>query len=259
MASSLLWCWYSTPISRASDAVRQFSSSQRGSTPFVRSKYLKLATAEHYRKRKNDADGIADRLESSAVQKMSLSDFVSGELGRYASGIAEMTYRSEPSWMFCGSIRPETDWELEGMCRELRRAHFPDYDCVTTISNPSEFARQLGIDVGSVNHASVKLNQLEYWKRQLLRLRRDPFRRVVFVHHGPVIYRDTPYSFIERFSENERGLVAQFVKRTKFAGQREYRFIVSIGGEPTDQALLLDVSDALRSLVKLEHGLCEFQ
>ena len=171
-------------------------------------------------KRKNDADGIADRWESSAVQKMSLSDFVSGELGRYASGIAEMTYRSEPSWMFCGSIRPETDWELEGMCRELRRAHFPDYDCVTTISNPSEFARQLGIDVGSVNHASVKLNQLEYWKRQLLRLRRDPFRRVVFVHHGPVIYRDTPYSFIERFSENERGLVAQFVKRTKFAVQR---------------------------------------
>ena len=74
-----------------------------------------------------------------------------------------------------------------------------------------------------------------------------------------MIYRDTPYSFIERFSENERGLVAQFVKRTKFAGQREYRFIVSIGGKPTDQALLLDVSDALRSLVKLEHGLCEFQ
>ena len=40
-----------------------------------------------------------------------------------------------------------------------------------------------------------------------------------------------------------------FVKRNKYAGQREYRFVVEVIGEPEEKLLLMEISDQLLSLI----------
>ena len=39
-----------------------------------------------------------------------------------------------------------------------------------------------------------------------------------------------------------------FVKRRKFAGQREYRFVVEVIDEPKEKEFVMEITDELRSL-----------
>ena len=71
---------------------------------------------------------------------------------------------------------------------------------------------------------------------------------VVVVRHGRVVYVDEAADLIERYPPELQSTVLPFVKRTRFAGQKEYRFTVSLGGELKRQRVCVDVSDELRDL-----------
>lgn len=45
-----------------------------------------------------------------------------------------------------------------------------------------------------------------------------------------------------------RGPVGPFVKRRTYGGQREYRFVVTLIGEPKETEFLMEITDELRSL-----------
>lgn len=79
------------------------------------------------------------------------------------------------------------------------------------------------------------------------------FRPLVVVDHGPVTYMDSPSGVIEKFPKADWGLVTPFVKRTRFSGQKEYRFVISIGGSggPKERSLDVTVTEELRALTHL--------
>ena len=105
---------------------------------------------------------------------------------------------------------------------ETRRASVcPDYDAATLVEDPSRFARQLGSDFGnSVQSSDVKAPGPTWWMTM----------PQVFVDHGPVVYTESSSVVIERFPSESRELIMPFVKRRRFADQREYRFVISILG-----------------------------
>ena len=71
--------------------------------------------------------------------------------------------------------------------------------------------------------------------------------------HGPVVYAESPSEVIEKFPKVSWGLVAPFVKRAHFSGQKEYRFVISIGGlgDPKERDLELTITQELRALTCL--------
>ena len=72
---------------------------------------------------------------------------------------------------------------------------------------------------------------------------------MVDVRHGQVVYSDETADLIESYPSHFQGMVLPFVKRTKFAGEKEYRFTVSLGSELKRQRVCVDVSEELRKLV----------
>lgn len=70
----------------------------------------------------------------------------------------------------------------------------------------------------------------------------------MLVSHGPISYCDPPESVINRFPIERRGEVLPFVKRRKYVGQREYRFVVEVIGEPKEPNFLMEITDELRGL-----------
>ena len=120
----------------------------------------------------------------------------------------------------------------------------PGYDAATLIAEPSQFAKQLGIDFGN----ALRPDDLEHpgptWWALL---------RQVFVDHGPVVYTESPSDVIETFPRPSWGHVAPFVKRTHFSGQKEYRFVISVGGlgGPKESGLDLVATEKLRALAHL--------
>ena len=157
--------------------------------------------------------------------------------------------------MFCTSVAPQ------GPGLGDLRSSFPDYDCATFIPDPSTFAMQLGKDVGKqLDVKDLRLNALETTIRQLVlgqaelttegRLVRKGPDTMVMVTHGPIAYCDPPERIINRFPVGRRREVIPFVKRCKYAGQREYRFVVVVIGEPKEPSFLMEITDELRSLAR---------
>lgn len=54
-----------------------------------------------------------------------------------------------------------------------------------------------------------------------------------------------------RHTVERLGKAIPFVKRRKYAGQPEYRFVVEIIGEPTGKVLLMEITDELRNLARI--------
>ena len=141
--------------------------------------------------------------------------------------------------------------------RELR-SQFPDYDCATLIADPSVFALQLGKDIGrQFDVEDVRLNGFDKLRRMRLtqaeitaegRLLQKGLDTTVLVSHGPVSYCGPPERIVNLLPIERRAAAVPFVKRSKFAGHWEYRFVVEVIGEPKEKVFLMEITDELRSL-----------
>ena len=197
---------------------------------------IQLATPSYYREYEGSEGnkGIRDEKEAQYERRWE------------ASNVSwKMTLGRKDFWMFCTSVQPPTDWELRKM-----RDKF-EYDCATTIANPSEFAKELGSAFAAYSEWSdVRLSPLDNVLRQSLPP--EVGDKVVWVYHGPVVYQRNPATVIEAFPEDKQAAVVPFVKRDQFSDQREYRFTVLIHGEPKEPKFPLPISTALRHLAKIE-------
>lgn len=222
----------------------------------VDSKSIQLGSSRYYREYEGDIEGVADPEEARLVQRGSLSDFL--KKNRLPSRPGFESVSSTVTWArpdfltYCTSIASEVRGH-----RELRH-QFPNYDCATLIADPSAFALQLGKDVGGqLNEEEVRLSVIDNLKQKMLtqaeitaegRLLKRGLDTMVLVSHGPVRYCDSPEKIVNRFHMERRGEVVPFVKRSKFAGHREYRFVVEVIGELTQKLVLIEITDELRRL-----------
>ena len=205
---------------------------------------IKLRTAAYYRHwEETDECGIGDPEEATLRRNTDLATFQQEARQTPISGAhhvqTALTYRSE-CWILCTSIAPTSPTGMNSMRASVCRG----YDAATLIADPTRFAKQLGIDFGN----ALRPDDLEHpgptWWALL---------RQVVVDHGPVVYTESPSEVIERFPKSSWGLVTPFVKRTHFSGQKEYRFVISIGGsgDPKERGLDLIITEELRALAHL--------
>ena len=211
-----------------------------------------MATPEYYRKYPGEDIGIRDENEASYIRKMDLKDF----LDRYnpqrsdfglqtGSGTAELTFGRDHCWMFCTSVKPAT----VGQARQLGCRVSKDYESLTVISDPSEFARELGETFGThLEDTDLRLGALDILARYMMTP--ELGEMVVWVYHGHVVYTDDPAAIVESYPEERRALIVPFLKRSQYAYQQEYRFVAATHGDAKEQVLRLPVSDDLRSLTE---------
>ena len=218
---------------------------------------VQLGSSRYYRE--HEDDNIADAEEGRLVQRGAFSEFckttgVPSQPG--AENVSLTVTWARPDFlMFC------TSEFRQGRSFEELQSQFPDYDCATLIPDPSAFAMQLGRDVGAkYDVKDVQLSNFDRIKQMMPScaeitmddrlLQRGLVDAVVWVSHGPVTYGDPPEEIVRRFPTARRARVVPFVKRGKFAGQHEYRFVVEVMGEPKVKTFLMEVSDELRRLTR---------
>lgn len=227
-------------LASASKVVR-FSESQY---TIPNSANIRLRIAAYYRDlEESDGGGIGDADEATFRRNTDLATFQSeaGQTPIFGAHHVQttLTRRSE-CWILCTSIAPMSLTETNSM----RASVCQGYDAATLIADPSEFAKQLGVDFGNTLRASDLEHPGPTWWTLLPQ---------VYVDHGPVVYTESPSDVIEKFPKASWGLVTPFVKRTHYSGQKEYRFVVSIGGmgHPKEQCLDLIITEELRVLTHL--------
>ena len=79
-------------------------------------------------------------------------------------------------------------------------------------------------------------------------LSETPFKRVVWVTHGPVLYTDSAEPLIEAVPLRHRAAATPFIKAPDYKNQREYRFTVTTIGKPAQETLLGPTTPELREL-----------
>ena len=164
---------------------------------------------------------------------------------------AKITWACEGFWMYCASVDPNISYKRKKQMEYLS----PGYNFMTKIEKPTEFAKQLGCDVGKQVLNSDLKSYYSAWHILASFLRRQSKvmgKYFIAVNHGPVIYLDDDK--IERllndYSEEHSGSIVPFVKRKKYQEQQEYRFVVSVQfHSPNEDTFYLKVSDELRSLM----------
>ena len=165
------------------------------------------------------------------------------------TGSARLIYGTDGFWILCTSLEPEASIGFERLWGE-----FPEYDCATIIPDPSGFALQLGRDFGNqhgedaIRVDAIAILRLAKIAHSFIEAGTPAPEAVVVVRHGRVVYVDEAADLIERYPSELQSTVLPFVKRTRFADQKEYRFTVSLGGDPKRQRVWVDVSDELRDL-----------
>ena len=137
-------------------------------------------------------------------------------------------------WILCASVRPA---EEAGM-KAWRESLNPEYDHVTTINSPRDFARALAKMVASqLGPLGAEVTYTHPMSKQRTM---HPIQTVL---HGPVAYVDDPYTYVEDATNPfEVMLRAVFFKHTRFRDQREYRFVVLTEAEPEERTIDIKVS-----------------
>ena len=152
---------------------------------------------------------------------------------------AEATYTADGFWLFCTSVKPNSDQELQQM-----RSRFAAEN-VTLIASPTDFAQELGAAFAA--HASwsdVNLSPVD-----LIARHGDPPEmgdKVVRVYHGRVHYRDDSEALVESFPLSHRVVAMSFIKREQYEWQHEYRFTVHMNGTAIEDTLRVPITSALR-------------
>ena len=144
-------------------------------------------------------------------------------------------------WILCTSVRPSEEADMKAWRESLK----PEYDHVTTIQSPRDFARALAKMVAS---QLGPLGAEVTYTHPLSKHRTMHASQTVF--HGPVAYVDDPYIYLEDAANPfEVMLRSVFFKHARFRDQREYRFVVWTEAEPEELTIYLDVSpDMLAAL-----------
>ena len=210
---------------------------------------LQLATPEYYRRSEDPHDGI---LTKDATPWMSQE--LESKVGIIPSLSASITFVApDEPWVYCTSMRPAHGRDAEGL-----RARFPQYDAMTVIKDADALAIQLGIDfaisVQKSTHVELGPDEEKAYRSGRYRAAiwegEHPIDKIIRVYHGPVVYEDR--SGVLRAAEDvvDFSMVPKgwFTKKTRFSGEREYRFAVSTLGKPREDRFRLDISDELRML-----------
>lgn len=212
-----------------------------------KAKYLKLATPEYYRNFEGDASGVRDDMEGryqedirSFHTKWETLDAVSASM---VTG--NVTYGTNEFWMFCTSVEPRLTQER----RELREEF--GANCDTEIQDPSVFARTLGTDLAAhYTWTDVELSPLERILQSYTTALN--YSKMVWVYHGKVLYSDNAADIVDSFPALHQPAVIPFIKRQRFANQKEYRFKISTRGRPNNHHFLLPISPELRNLARIK-------
>ena len=241
-------------------------SQRKHAPPFA--SCLKFATPTYYRKYEGGEKGVRDEMEGLLKADMRpwiKSEFSSlyGGLGASIEATGTLSYSSEP-WVYCTSIRPQSELELKKLERGFSSGREEDieYDTITEIQDPNAFAIQLGIDFAIILDKSKNIVEdarsiiasayrnvtRKVWKNS------RPIDKVVHVYHGPVIYEDRTdvVNDKEFFSNTPNWPKFCFRKRTSFSEQMEYRFALSTFGKPREDVFFLKVSDELKCVTRLK-------
>ena len=116
----------------------------------------------------------------------------------------------------------------------------PDYDHVSRIYRPREFARVLASMVAEQLGPRGKDDEMTHTFHGEHKIRTMHKQQVVY--HGPVIYSDNPYRTISNSTSDFQFLLRSiFVKDIKFRDQREYPFAILSEGEPSDEEETVDL------------------
>ena len=142
-------------------------------------------------------------------------------------------------WIYSTAIGPTSDKEW-GRLRESLEA---EYDHTKYIHRPSQFAWSLGLMVVEQlgPRGSEQISTDSFGDKVV-----ETRSRGQLIVHGPVIYVADPFSAIDSArTDEERFLAPSFVKHQRFAGQREYRFVIWADEEPLESVVDLKVSCAM--------------
>ena len=219
-------------LNTAPPPVVKFSERQHA---ILEATQIQLATPSYYRKYEESESnkGIRDEKEAQYEKRTDMETFRDESKLPALTGASDVSlklaYAVDDFWMFCTSVKPPTDWELQEMRREF------EYDCVTTIANPSEFAKELGAAFAAYSERSA--DHLNFQGKLLWQLRPP----AVCVYHGPVVYSDDSAKEIEDLPKERQAAMIPFFKRTQFSNQREYRFTISINGGPGKPKVFLPI------------------
>ena len=230
---------------------------------------IQLATPSYYRNLETAANSelIADDLEGAYIETLNwrnrgsvwmeaLKEKLTASQFNFRNHLsAEITWARKDFWIYCTSIDPNISYKRKKQMKCLA----PSHNFMTKIEKPSEFAKQLGRDVGKQTDL---YNDLKYAPSALYisnlidsilgKQSRDMADYLISVNHGPVIYLDEDEieKFINNIPKGNGAAIIPFVKRRKYKEQQEYRFVVSINCySPNKDTFYLKVSDELRNLM----------
>ncbi len=164
----------------------------------------------------------------------------------------ESLSHGDDRWIYCASIRPDTDAEWQAW-----RAALPDdYNHVSEIGKPALFAQALARMVFEQRGALTGNG----WLRNTTSDSAAPrtTHRQQLIIHGPVVYRGSVYDTLAQMDGEEIQKIAAFIfpKAKKYADQREYRFAVLLKEKSDDETVSLTISGMMRdALTKTEGGL----
>ena len=284
------------PLSDA-PALIKYSASEFSPVSPTPSKHIRLATPSVFRSLNPDENSelIADKLDSALVEQLDWNregttptEFLKKSLREsqfdfeQANAHITLTLSGADRWMYCASIAPENNRKRKKQRENLST----NYDFMTRIDNPSNFAKQLGYDFGKqvkikadfqcnssalfeIGSAAVKehiANSLARFAttqelstvaksvaaEALARHKEGPDGYSIFIDHGPVLYLESKNiaPFIAGIPKFREGEFLPFVKQIEYEEQKEYRFVTSIQFHtPKNDAFNLIVSDELRNLM----------
>ena len=164
-----------------------------------------------------------------------------GETVRCTAMGTKTTHTSEilfgrNGWIYSTAIEPTTDEQWD--C--LRASLEPEYDHVDHIYRPNQFAWSLGLmAVEQLGPRGKDHTSTDSFGDEVVETR-TPGQLIV---HGPVLYVANQFRTIESArTDAERLMLPIFVKHHRFAGQREYRFVIWADKEPSEHVVDLKIS-----------------
>ena len=227
---------------------------------------IRLTTPCYYQKFQagENSELIADDRDSTYIEALNWRNRGSVEIENLKKNLtaslpglrynlkATMRWERKDFWMYCTSIDPGLSYYRSKQMAVLS----PSYDFMTKIQKPSEFAKQLGRDVGKqiVLDKDLKCDYLGWHIIASAMRKQSEFlgNHLITVNHGPVIYLDTDKieRLLNKYSEEHSGSIVPFVKRKMYKEQKEYRFLISVQfHSPKQDTFYLKVSDDLKNLM----------
>lgn len=199
--------------------------------------------AESREEEGSSTDYTKERQEQEqALIHLGMNDAALGSHSSYKSShhADNMTFGGG-CWIFCAAIQPESQSEWT----ELQGSLPASYNDYTTVHQARRFAQALGLAFVDQVGPQGKEGYVTHNAKDA-----DP---VLTLHdsqmilHGPVWYTDDVYQFLRmRQGSVLEKLYPLFVKDRRYAGQREYRFVIVGNRDAESQYLDLRVTGMMR-------------